>query len=269
MRFSIWIAWSICARCPTITLTLPFATHPTEMPTAEIFIWGGRFGGRFDRYKHPQITPPHQQQADWNPHTRRNVGDKVQKTVNHAYGGRFSRYSGVQTDSKLQRIDWDVAPPQEFFDELFRVSKNQIIWGGNYFSLPPTRCFLVWRKLSISEKFSMAMCEYAWTSFEGNAKLFEMTPQRGDNSGKFHPTEKPIALYNWVLGLFAKEGDRIFDPMMGSQSSRCAAYLSGYDYYGCEIDEYYFHKGNDFFERICHGVKSDGKGNKLIQKSLF
>lgn len=176
---------------------------------------------------------------------------------------------GVQTDSKLQRIDWDVAPPQEFFDELFRVSKNQIIWGGNYFSLPPTRCFLVWRKLSISEKFSMAMCEYAWTSFEGNAKLFEMTPQRGDNSGKFHPTEKPIALYNWILGLFAKEGDKIFDPMMGSQSSRCAAYLSGYDYYGCEIDEYYFHKGNDFFERICHGVTSDDKGNKIIQQQLF
>lgn len=149
------------------------------------------------------------------------------------------------------------------------MSKNQIIWGGNYFSLPPTRCFLVWRKLSISEKFSMAMCEYAWTSFEGNAKLFEMTPQRGDNSGKFHPTEKPIALYNWILGLFAKEGDRIFDPMMGSQSSRCAAYLSGYDYYGCEIDEYYFHKGNDFFERICHGVTSDDKGNKIIQQQLF
>ena len=256
------------------------------MRKAEIFTWGGgleaystatssrlRFhgGDRWNRYKKPQITPPNQQQqADWNPHTRRNVGDKVQKTVNHAYGGRFSRYSGgVQTDSKLQRIDWDVAPPQEFFDELFRVSKNQLLWGGNYFSLPPTRCFLVWRKLSISEKFSMAMCEYAWTSFEGNAKLFEMTPQRGDNSGKFHPTEKPIALYNWVLGLFAKEGDKIFDPMMGSQSSRCAAYLSGYDFYGCEIDGYYFHKGNEFFERICHGLTSDDKGNKIIQQQLF
>lgn len=115
----------------------------------------------------------------------------------------------------------------------------------------------------------MAMCEYAWTSFNANAKLFEMTPQRGENSSKTHPTEKPIALYNWILGLFAKEGDKIFDPMMGSQSSRCAAYLSGFDYYGCEIDKYYFDKGNEFFERICHGVKSDGKGNKLIQKSLF
>ena len=113
------------------------------------------------------------------------------------------------------------------------------------------------------------MCEYAWTSFDGNAKLFEAVPHRGDNSGKFHPTEKPIALYNWVLGLFAKEGDKIFDPMMGSQSSRCAAYLSGYDFYGCEIDEYYFRKGNEFFERICHGVTVDDKGNKIIQQQLF
>ena len=249
------------------------------------FHLGGRFGERFDRYKQPIAIP------------RRRQMESLQEATNyppinnkptgiHTQGGTWAtKYrhpsitpteadsadirGGVQTDSKLQRIDWDVAPPQEFFDELFRVSKNQIIWGGNYFSLPPTRCFLVWRKLSISEKFSMAMCEYAWTSFEGNAKLFEMTPQRGDNSGKFHPTEKPIALYNWILGLFAKEGDRIFDPMMGSQSSRCAAYLSGYDYYGCEIDEYYFHKGNDFFERICHGVTSDDKGNKIIQQQLF
>lgn len=194
------------------------------------------------KYKHPSTTPTEADSAD---------------------------IRGGQTDSKLQRIDWDVAPPQEFFDELFRVSKNQVIWGGNYFSLPPTRCFLVWRKLSISEKFSMAMCEYAWTSFDGNAKLFEAVPQRGENSGKFHPTEKPIALYNWILGLFAKDGDMIFDPMMGSQSSRCAAYLSGYDYYGCEIDEYYFRKGNEFFERICHGVMSDDKGNKIIQMKLF
>ena len=183
-------------------------------------------------------------------------------------GDRWERYY-KEKDGDLKNIDWDVAPQQEFFDELFRVSKNQVIWGGNYFSLPPTRCFLVWRKLSISEKFSMAMCEYAWTSFKGNAKLFESVPQRGKYSGKFHPTEKPIALYNWILDLFAKDGDKIFDPMMGSQSSRCAAFLSGYDYCGCEIDEYYFNKGNEFFERICHGVDIDEKGNKIIQTKLF
>ena len=183
-------------------------------------------------------------------------------------GDRWERYY-KEKDGDLKNIDWDVAPQQEFFDELFRVSKNQVIWGGNYFFLPPTRCFLVWRKLSISEKFSMAMCEYAWTSFKGNAKLFESVPQRGKYSGKFHPTEKPIALYNWILDLFAKDGDKIFDPMMGSQSSRCAAFLSGYDYCGCEIDEYYFNKGNEFFERICHGIDIDEKGNKIIQTKLF
>lgn len=183
-------------------------------------------------------------------------------------GDRWERYY-KEKDGYLKNIDWDVAPQQDFFDELFRVSKNQVIWGGNYFFLPPTRCFLVWRKLSISEKFSMAMCEYAWTSFKGNAKLFESVPQRGKYSGKFHPTEKPISLYNWILDLFAKDGDKIFDPMMGSQSSRCAAFLSGYDYCGCEIDEYYFNKGNEFFERICHGVEIDEKGNKIIQTKLF
>lgn len=200
-------------------------------------------------------------------------GDRLERyykpTGIHTQGGTWSKKYCKEKDGDLKNIDWDVAPQQEFFDELFRVSKNQVIWGGNYFCLPPTRCFLVWRKLSISEKFSMAMCEYAWTSFKGNAKLFESVPQRGKYSGKFHPTEKPIALYNWILDLFAKDGDKIFDPMMGSQSSRCAAFLSGYDYCGCEIDEYYFKKGNEFFERICHGVDIDEKGNKIIQTKLF
>ena len=216
-------------------------------------------GDRLERYYKP--TGIHTQGGTW--------ATKYRKQSITPTEADSADIRGGQTDSKLKRIDWDVAPQQEFFDELFRVSKNQVIWGGNYFFLPPTRCFLVWRKLSISEKFSMAMCEYAWTSFKGNAKLFESVPQRGKYSGKFHPTEKPIALYNWILDLFAKDGDKIFDPMMGSQSSRCAAFLSGYDYCGCEIDEYYFNKGNEFFERICHGVEFDEKGNKIIQTKLF
>ena len=219
------------------------------------FHFGGRFGERFDRYKQPQTTTP--------------PISNIKPTGIHTQEGTLSKKYYKEKDVGLKNIDWDVAPQQDFFDELFRVSKNQVIWGGNYFCLPPTRCFLVWRKLSISEKFSMAMCEYAWTSFNGNAKLFESVPQRGKYSGKFHPTEKPIALYNWILDLFAKDGDKIFDPMMGSQSSRCAAFLSGYDYCGCEIDEYYFNKGNEFFERICHGVEIDEKGNKIIQTKLF
>ena len=114
---------------------------------------------------------------------------------------------------------WDEsAPDNSYFKELFRISKNQIIWGGNYFNLPPTRCFVVWRKLNISDKFSMAMAEYAWTSFQSNAKVFEFAPQ--GNKDRFHPTQKPVMLYKWLLEHYAKKGDKIFDPMMGSGSSR-------------------------------------------------
>ena len=182
---------------------------------------------------------------------------------------RYKRSSGGVDETKLVPPQWDIAPPEEFFDELFRVSKNQIIWGGNYFSLPPTRCFLIWRKLSIGEQFSMAMCEYAWTSFKGNAKLFECTPQRNKHSGKFHPTEKPQELYVWIYQNFVKEGETIFDPMMGSQASRIVAHKMGINYVGCEIDKYYFDKGCEFFDRECNGITTTEKGHKIQQLSLF
>ena len=137
-------------------------------------------------------------------------------------------------------INWDVAPPQQYFDELFRVSKNQIIWGGNYFQLPPTRCFLVWRKLTISESFTMAMAEYAWTSFKSNAKVFEFAPQGKKDDKRFHPTQKPVALYEWILSRFAKKGDRILDTHLGSGSSRIACAELGFDFVGCEIDKTYY-----------------------------
>ena len=139
---------------------------------------------------------------------------------------------------------WDVAPPKEYFQELARVSKNQIIWGGNYFDLPPTRCFLVWRKLTISEGFSMAMAEYAWTSLNDNAKVFEYAPQ---DSNRFHPTQKPIALYSWIYKLFAKPGFKILDTHLGSGASRIAAYDIGLDFWGYEINSYYFQKEEQRF----------------------
>lgn len=231
-----------------------------------------RFGSRFGKYI-PQTAPP-------------------RSRVNHAWGGRFERYAthkdaherredaevlpfldsrtdDEETKAKYGTIDWDIAPPQEYFDELFRISKNQIIWGGNYFALPPTRCFIVWRKLSISENFSMAMAEYAWTSFNGNAKVYEAVPQRGKTSAKFHPTEKSIDLYMWTLKHFAHDGDKIFDSHIGSQNSRIAAYNLGLDYWGCEIDKTYFEKGCAHFEEICHGVQKLNDGRILQQLSLF
>lgn len=146
-------------------------------------------------------------------------------------------------------IAWDVAPGEEYFDEIFRVSRNQIIWGGNYFALPPTRCFLVWRKLTISESFTMAMAEYAWTSFNSNAKVFECAPQGKPGDERFHPTQKPIDLYRWIFNLYAKPGDKVFDPYLGSGSSRIAAYDAGLDFVGCEIDPVYFKLQEERFER--------------------
>ena len=166
------------------------------------------------------------------------------------HGKSVERTGGTWAEKYGKKIiAWDVAPGKEYFDELFRVSRNSIIWGGNYFDLPPTRCFLVWRKLSISENFSMAMAEYAWTDFVGNAKVFECAPQGKANDPRFHPTSKPIDLYRWVFNLFAKPGDIILDTHLGSGSSRIAAYDAGLNFIGLEIDPYYFQKEEERFAR--------------------
>lgn len=144
-------------------------------------------------------------------------------------------------------ITWDVAPEKEYFTELFRISRNQIIWGGNYFDLPPTRCFLIWRKTNITESFSMAMCEYAWTSFNGNAKMFESSSS--GQPGRFHPTQKPVQLYTWILENWSKPGDKILDTHCGSASSLVACHETGRKYVGFEIDEEYYRQAKERLER--------------------
>lgn len=161
--------------------------------------------------------------------------------------GRSKRYADINLGKDIR--SWDYAPPPEYFSELARVSKNQIIWGGNYFGLPPTRCFLVWRKLTISESFTMAMAEYAWTSFNENAKVFEFAPQGKKNDSRFHPTQKPIELYSWIYNLFARPGDKILDTHLGSGSSRIAAYDTGLDFVGLEIDPVYYQLEEERFEK--------------------
>lgn len=164
-------------------------------------------------------------------------------------GGSVSRTGGTWATKYGTSIqNWDIAPSDEYFKELFRVSRNQIIWGGNYFNLPPTRCFLIWRKLSISENFTMAMAEYAWTSFDGNAKVFDCAPQGKKNDPRIHPTQKPIALYKWILERYAKEGDKILDTHLGSGSSAIAAYDLGFEFTGIEIDDKYFSNALRRFE---------------------
>lgn len=173
-----------------------------------------------------------------------NGGSNFATSNGTRFGGWFDRYD---KDKKLRKkSNWDYAPSEDYFKELFRVSKNQIIWGGNYFSLPPCRCFIIWKKTNIPENFSMAMCEYAWCSFNDNAKVIELPSQNIAN--RFHPTQKPVALYEWIYKNYAKKGDKILDTHMGSGSSRIAAYDMGFDYVGCEIDKDYFKKEEERFK---------------------
>ena len=131
----------------------------------------------------------------------------------------------------------DVVPKKEYFDELFRVSKNQIIWGGNYFELPPTRCLISWDKI---QDFSGADFEIAWTSFSSPSKSFRMCRAEAYGKGTIHPTQKPVALYKWLLSRYAKPGDKILDTHGGSGSICIACHDLGYDLTWMELDADYY-----------------------------
>ena len=138
---------------------------------------------------------------------------------------------------QMHKKGWDIAPPKEYFIELFRVSKNQIIWGANYFfdHLPTTRGIICWDKLQPWPNFSAF--ELAWTSFNTVAKKFTFDNRTND---KIHPTQKPIKLYEWLLSTYAKKGDKILDTHLGSGTSSIAAHRMGFSFDGFEIDlEYY------------------------------
>lgn len=133
-------------------------------------------------------------------------------------------------------------PKREYFNELFRVSKNQIIWGGNYFLLPPCRCFIVWYKHQPVNDYSD--CEFAWTSLNKPARVFDYPffGAVGAEEARFHPTQKPVKLYEWILSRYAQPGDRILDTHAGSASSLIACHNMGFDFLGFEIDKSYFEK---------------------------
>ena len=144
----------------------------------------------------------------------------------------------LNTDTKIQQ--WDKAPPPEYFEELMRVSKNQIIWGGNYFDLPPTRCVIAWDKCQPWTNFSQ--WEMAWTSFSKPAALFKKDNRTG---GKIHPTQKPVELYEWILSKYANDGDTILDTHFGSGSNGIACHNMGYSLTAFEIDGDYVSRAVD------------------------
>ena len=133
---------------------------------------------------------------------------------------------------------WDKKPTQEYFKELFRVSKNQVIWGGNYFVLPSSRGFVIWDKEQPFENFSAA--EYAWISFQTVSKIFRLPTTRTGDKIKIHPTQKPVKLYEWLLMNYAKEGDKILDTHLGSGSIAIACHNLGFDLTACELYPDYY-----------------------------
>jgi DNA modification methylase len=139
---------------------------------------------------------------------------------------------------KFEKKEWDsFTPSKEYFDEMFRISKDQVIWGGNYFSefLPPSRCFYIWDKVQ-PEKFSSAMVEMAWCSKQSPAKMFK---QRVTAFKKYHPTTKPENLIEWNLSFFPN-AKTVLDPFMGSGTTGVICKKLGIDFIGVELDEEYF-----------------------------
>jgi site-specific DNA-methyltransferase (adenine-specific) len=166
--------------------------------------------------------------------------------VDPPYGYRTENTAILNFRMEESQKEWNVAPDDAYFKELLRVSKNQIVWGGNYFGFlwqMGGRCFIYWHKGNPVENFADG--ELAWTSFDKNAKQFDYRyygnlDGKTSAGNKIHPTQKPVALYKWLLSNYAKEGDKILDTHLGSGSSRIAAYIMGFDFYACEIDKDYY-----------------------------
>ena len=167
---------------------------------------------------------------------------------------------GYKGFNNLEKKGWDKETPDEsYFKELRRVSKNQIVWGGNYFILPPTRCYLIWDKGAGFKGRTYAECEQAWTSFDANANIFQHDPlANGDYKGKLHPCQKPRKLYDWLLTNYAKPEFKILDTHLGSASSAIAAHYFGVaEFVGTELDADYFQAAKARFERETAQIQFD------------
>lgn len=151
-------------------------------------------------------------------------------------GGQNNKKRSVVASNLMRDSEWvDELPDPEIFEEIFRISKNQIIWGGNYFDLPTTRGFICWDK--DQHMPSMSACEYGWTSYDKPAKLYKC---RSLDLNRKHPTQKPIALMNFCLHYANATKDmKIFDPFLGSGTTALSCKSMGLDWWGCELQQEY------------------------------
>ena len=172
-------------------------------------------------------------------------GIQINESIGRRKGQKHSGHKKAYWDNSI--------PSAEYFSHLIRVSKNQIIWGGNYMTeyLPPSPCWFIWDK-GFSEEVSFAQFELAWSSFSSSAKKYDKTPLQPN---RIHPTQKPVKLYEWLLMNYAKEGDRILDTHLGSGSSAIAAHNLGFEFVGMEIDKEYYDASVKRFKQVTAQTK--------------
>lgn len=167
-----------------------------------------------------------------------------------------SAKASKQKNRKWSKKNWDSkTPTAEYFNEVKRVSQNQIIWGGNYFDLGICNKFIIWDK-EVPEGLSFSDCEYAWTSFNGANKIFKYSAYLNKQE-KFHPTQKPPQLYKFCLDKYAKDGDKILDTHLGSGSIALACHDYGFELTACELD-------TEYYEKAVERIK-----NHVAQQKLF
>lgn len=173
--------------------------------------------------------------------------------IPYGLGDKLTQGGTWASKYKKGDADWDILPTPEYFEQLFRISKNQIIWGGNYVQLPATRGFLIWDKVALMD--TMADCEFAWTSFDKNAKMFRHV--RNTSEKRIHITQKPVKLYEWIIANYAKANDKILDTHLGSGSIAIAIEKANrldkmnLQFVGIEIDKEYFEKALNRIEQYC------------------
>lgn len=176
--------------------------------------------------------------------------DKAQNAAAEARKKANGKSKAGRGWKEYKTTDWDNGIPNaEYWNELFRISKNQIVWGGNYMTehLPPSMGWIIWDKGQ--RDFSLADGEMAWTSFDKALRIFEMSrgkalAKNNEKGGRFHPTQKPTELYEWILSKYADEGDKIIDTHLGSGSIAIACDKMKFDLVGTEIDSDYFTEAN-------------------------
>jgi site-specific DNA-methyltransferase (adenine-specific) len=177
--------------------------------------------------------------------------------INMGMGHKGSEKRGDKNKYKTFAGGDNSIPTKEYFNELKRVSKNQIIWGANYMTefLEPKASWIIWDKKQ-PEDFSMAMAELAWSSFGSPMKIYQKRVVGADDV-RIHPTQKPVALYKWLLDKYTKEGDKILDTHLGSGSIAIACHDYGFDLTACELD-------NEYYEKTIQRIK-----NHISQQKLF